>query len=210
MLLFATEYAVGQRELKFGILFDPTVMWYQSNNKNVTSEKAHLGFNFGMSLDYYFANNYAFATGISLFNTRSTVSYANGIELKISGKNMQVTSDDDVKYRIQYIKIPVGLKFKTHKIGRYVYFANLGLNPMVRVSAKADFISEEKEYSKEGVNKEVNFLNIGWHFGGGTTYSLGGEAAIFAGLSFMSTFSSTLSRDVITSRNLSLRIGVLF
>jgi len=53
---------------------------------------------------------------------------------------------------------------------------------------------------------------MGWHFGGGTSYSLGGEAAIFVEVTFMNTFldMTTVSRDMITSKNLALRVGVLF
>ena len=214
LLLFAAECVFGQKGLKFGVLFDPTITWFRSDNMNVTPEKAHTGFNLGMSVDHYFANNYAFTTGVSLFNTGGTLKYANRIE-RFSTKNniASIAPDSEIKYRIQYVKIPVALKFKTHRIGRYVYFANLGFNPMVRTWAKASFTDENNErYNNASVTKEVNLFNAGWFFGGGGSYSLGGDAAFFVGISFMSTFfdTTTMSRDVITSRNLSLSVGVLF
>lgn len=212
ILLFAAEYTIGQGRLKFGVLFDPTITWLQSDNMNVTPKKIHAGFNFGVSVDYYFANNYAFATGVSLFNTGGTLTYTDGVaRFRTNQDEVSIKPGSDITYRIQYVKIPLGLKFKTHRIGRYVYFANLGVNPMARALARADFTDEnDKEYDSVNVNNEVNFFNMGWFFGGGASYSLGGNAAIFAGINFMSTFIDMTSRDFITSRNLSLRIGVLF
>jgi len=214
ILSLATEYAVGQGGLQFGVVFDPTVMWFNSDNSNVVPQKTHLGFNFGMSVDYYFANNYAIASGISLFNTKSTIKYADGIaRFRTSNSIVSLEAGRSIEYRIQYVNIPLGLKLKTHRIGRYVYSANMGFNTMIRASAKADFIAEDvRKYSKARVGKEVNFINMGWHFGGGASYSLGGAASVFGGISFMNTFldMTASSRDKITSHNISFRIGVLF
>jgi hypothetical protein len=53
---------------------------------------------------------------------------------------------------------------------------------------------------------------LGWHFGVGAQYSLGQEASIFGGLSFMNIFTDMTkpSHDRITSENLMLKIGMMF
>jgi len=194
--------------MKFGIHFDPTIVWLQSDVDDVKPVKSHLGFDFGLSADYFFAKNYAFATGLSLFNTGGTLMYEKETTLRGKRENVTVEYGEEVKYRIQYIKIPVALKFKTHRIGRMVYSANLGFALMMRATGHVDHNGK----NKINVNDEIKLFNMGWHFGGGAAYSLGGEASIFGGLSFMNTFVDITAptHDKITSRNLMLRIGVMF
>jgi len=178
--------------IKFGIHFDPTIVWLRTDNK--VNDGISLGFDFGMSLDYFFAKNYAFATGISMFNTGGNVN-VNGFP-----------SD----YRIQYLKVPVGLKFKTHRIGRMIYSADMGFAAMARMTSKSESVSGFRE---QNANKDVKFFNVGWHFGGLAAYSLGGEAALFGGLSFLNTFTDMFKIGAVrktTSGNIMLRIGIMF
>jgi len=207
ILFFVTGLVSGQG-FKFGIMFDPTVTWLRSDVKDVTPEKAYLGFDLGMTADGYFSKNYAFSTGISLFNMGGTLKYINGISnFHTKDGNVQIEPGGNVKYRVQYVKIPVAMKFKTHMIGRFVYSANLGFDPMMRVSARADFNNEKSA----NVNDEIKFLNMGWHFGGGAHYSLGGEVALFVGLSYMSTFMDmTKPAHDITSNHFLFRFGIIF
>ncbi|MDR1155492.1 MAG: PorT family protein [Bacteroidales bacterium] len=209
VLLLAAGAVFGQSSnTRFGIFFDPVVTWLRSDVSDVTRDKARLGFDLGMSADIYFAKNYAFATGISLLNTGGTLKYSNEITLRTKDGNVPLHPDTRVSYKIQYIKLPVAFKFKTHMIGRITYSANMGFDPMVRVSTRADF----NDLKNVKATRETKLFNLGWHFGVGAQYSLGGEAAIFGGLSFMNTFMDITKpqHDRITSNNLVFRIGVMF
>jgi len=208
VLFFVTGAVFGQG-FKFGILFDPTVTWLRSDVKDVIPVQVRMGFDLGMSADFYFAKNYAFATGISLFNTGGTLKYVNGIQnFRTKDGNVSIDPQAKVKYKVQYVKIPVALKLKTHMIGRFIYSANLGFDPMIRVAASADFNDEIGVH----VNDEIKLLNMGWHFGVGTQYSLGGDASFFFGLSLMNTFVDMTQpmHDRITSNNLFFRFGIMF
>ena len=207
LLFFAMGLVSGQG-VKFGIKFDPTITWLRSDVKEVMPYRAYLGFDLGMTVDNYFSKNYAFATGISLFNTGGTLKYLKAIELFTKDGKIKIEPGDNVKYKVQYVKVPIAMKFKTHMIGRFVYSANLGFDPMIRISGRADFYNEKSA----NVNDEIKFLNAGWHFGGGAHYSLGGEVALFFGLSYMSAFMDMTKPafDMITSNNLFYRIGIIF
>ena len=208
LFLFAAKPFFGQG-FKFGVFFNPAVTWLKSDVQDIKPQNAHPGFDFGMSVNYFFAQNYAFATGVSLFNTSGTLKYENGATFKVkNGEPKNLEQGENIKFRIQYVKIPIGLKFKTHRIGRMIYSANLGFDPMIRTTQRADF----KEEKKIDLDKEIKFFNMGWHFGGIAAYSLGGEAAVYGGLAFMNTFTDITqhSRDKISSGNVMLRIGVLF
>ena len=208
LLFFATGSAFGEG-IQFGVHFDPTLVWLESFEKTkVAPEGSHLGFDFGVSADFYFAKNYAFATGVSLFNTGGKLKYINGFNLAGTDLSQNTT----VTYRVQYVKIPVGLRFKTHRIGRMIYSANIGFAPMIRASGHAEIPNNDNLEIKD----EIRLFNLGWRFGGLAAYSLGGDAAIFGGLSFMNSFIDMTKSGgqhtpgKITSKNLMLRVGVMF
>jgi hypothetical protein len=208
MLSFASISLFGQ-EFRFGVHIDPSTTWLRSDVKDVTRDKARLGIDAGLSLDYFFAQKFAFASGISLFNTGGTLMYANGIgNFRTKDGNVQIEPGGTVKYKLQYIKIPVALKFKTDQIGHFTYSANLGFDPMMRVSARADV----NDLNGAKVNKEIKLFNFGWHFGITAHYALGQKTSIFGGLSYLNTFSdmTKTSHGKITSNNILLRVGMVF
>jgi hypothetical protein len=212
ILFLATSSVFGQG-IKFGIFFDPMVTWWKSDVSDVTVEKARLGFDFGLSADYYFSENYAFATGISLFNTGGTLKYLhNDLILFTNDGKEPIAPGSTVKYKMQYVKIPVALKFKTHRIGRFIYSANLGFDPMIRVSTRVEFTDTDHLLTSATANKETKLFNLGWHIGAGAQYSLGGDVAVYGGLSFMNTFIDITrpAHDNITSNNLGFRIEIMF
>ena len=211
ILFFATGSLSGQG-FKFGILIDPTVTWLRSDVKDITRDKARLGIDVGMSVDYFFSENYAFTTGISIFNMGGTLKYDNGLTLYTKGGNAAIAPGGKVKYKVSYIKIPAAMKFVTVEIGRITYSANLGLDPMIRVSTRVNYQTGDNDVKNVKANKETKLFNFGWHFGLGAQYSLGDETSIFGGLSFMNTFFDITKpqHDKITSNNLMLRIGVMF
>jgi hypothetical protein len=208
ILFFAASSLFGQ-EFKFGVLLDPTITWLKLNVEDVTRDKARLGIDAGLSVDYFFAEKFALASGVSLFNMGGTLRYANGVEnFRTKDGNVQIEPRGNVKYKLQYIKIPVALKFKTDEIGHFSYSANLGLDPMIRVSARADV----NDLNSAKVNKEIKLFNFGWHFGITAHYALGQKTSVFGGLSYLNTFSDITksSHGKITSNNISLRAGVIF
>jgi hypothetical protein len=200
--------SISAQEFQFGILFDPAITWLRSDVADVTRDRARTGFDLGLVIDRYFSENYAISTGVSLLNIGGTLKYDNEFSLHTKDENVVIAPGGKVKYKIQYFKIPAALKFKTHMMGRMVYSANVGLDLMVRMAARADY----NDVSNAKVNKEIKLFNVGWHFGGGVQYSLGGDTSVFGGLSYMNTFMDMTkpSHEKITSNNLMLRIGVLF
>jgi len=199
--------------LQFGVFFNPVFTWLQSDVNDVVPGKVRTGFDFGMSMDYFFAENYAFSSGLSMFNTGGTLKYNNGTFHNRDNTTISILPNSDVKYQIQYVKIPVALKFKTHLIGRMVYSANIGFDLMARASSSAYFRDTDNElFDGINANKEISFFNMGWFFGGVISYHLGGDAFIYSGLVFMDTFTDMTvpSRDMIKSQNLFLRLGIVF
>jgi len=81
----------------------------------------------------------------------------------------------------QYLVFPLGLKLQTNQIGYVTYFTDLGLDPKIVISGRADIPSLRK-LMKNAIN-ELRMFNLSYHVTAGIEYSLGGNTALVFGLS---------------------------
>lgn len=218
-VLFALASSVivasSQTGVRFSIFANPTINWFQSDNsKNITSDGSTVGFDAGLTVDNYFADNYAFTTGISIGNQGGKLNYKTDTEFKLnSGEVVTLPANNSVKYKLQYLTIPAGLKFKTKEIGYSTFFAHLGLTSQINIKARA-FSSESNNPSldNDNVKPVINLFNMGYHIGAGVQYSLGGNSALVGGLTYTNGFIDITDNDksYINSMSLALRVGILF
>jgi hypothetical protein len=219
--LFWIAAAKGQefQRFRFGIQLTPALAWLKSDrNDEITPEKIRAGLNVGLTTDYFFAKNYAFASGIALFMTGGTLRYRSETELKTAPSPARLQANTDVLYKLQYLTVPAGIKMRTQVIGRLGYYADLGFDPMIRVRAKSDFLLYDAPASAPIDRKDVNvkghirLFALGYHIGGGLYCPIGGDAAITGGLTFMNLFTG-ITKDhnsKITSNHILLRMGMSF
>jgi hypothetical protein len=125
-----------------------------------------------------------------------------------------VPAGKSVVYKIQYISVPLGLKFKTNQIGYVTFFTDIGLDPKIVINRKADIPS--LSITDENAIKELKGLNLSYHIIAGIEYSLGGNTAIVLGLGYENNFLD-ITRDInnqpvdkVTQNILKFRIGVNF
>jgi hypothetical protein len=209
MLLF---YCIGSRgqELKFGVFVEPQLSWLTPDAKNIDRDGFRIGINGGMIMDKYFAKNYAFTTGVSISNIGGNLFYEDSLTIKTAEAEQLMTPRTTVDYRLQYVSVPLGLKFKTSQIGYFTFFAQLGFTPQITIRARAD--ASRNQLDRENIIDEVNLLNLSYFFGGGIGYSLGGNTELIGGILFNNGFIDVLksknSRDTLSF--LSLRFGIMF
>lgn len=200
--------------ISFGLHFDPVVSWFGSDIRQTDNEGARPGFNLGLTFNKYFGDNYAFSTGVSLITAGGRLTSVDTTVLEFSNFTSTVLPGNSMVYRIQYLSIPVGLKFQTNEIGYVSYFANVGLDPKVLIGGKADIPSLSIE--RENAVDELKFFNLGWHITAGIEYSLGGSTALVAGLRFENNFlditkeNNTQIKDKVSHKLLSVRLGINF
>jgi hypothetical protein len=119
-----------------------------------------------------------------------------------------------VEYKIQYLVIPIGLKLQTNQIGYLTFFSDLGLDPKIAISRKADIPS--LNISGENANNEINLFNLSYHITAGIEYSLGGSTALVLGLNFDNNFLDATTdngnprTDKVSQKILSFRFGINF
>jgi len=210
LLLVLVPMAAGAQSLRFSLLADPQFSWMTADKKEIESRGAILGINTGLGMDYYFAENYAFSTGLTINNIGGKLQYPDTIAFDVSSARIYLPKGNTITYRLQYINIPIGLKFKTQEIGYTTYFANLGLTPMFNIRSRAT--DESSTFEKDDISENIMLFNMNYFVNLGVQYSLGGSTAIIGGLGYSSGFVDVTSRasDKININTLTIKFGILF
>ena len=196
--------------IRFSVFVDPKLAWMNSDLKSVHKESSKLGVNIGLNVDKFFAKNYAIMSGISIDNTGGKLLFNEKYRIKLNGPDTTLNSGSVVNYKLQYISVPLGLKFKTNEIGYFTFFSHLGLNAGVNIKATAEV--ENFELRNENISDEINLFDLGYFIGAGIEYSIGGNSAIVCAITYTNGFVDITnnSNNKVTLRNFALRIGVLF
>lgn len=174
------------QDIQFSIFADPTINWLSSDTRESVNKGALPGFSVGLYFDKYFAENYAFSTGLVLTNSSGRLSYSDTINLEFKNSIYELPGGEDINYKIQYLSVPLGIKLKTNQIGYINIFVNAGLNPGIAISSKADIPSGSIE--DENIEEEINMFNLGYHLAAGIEYSLGGNTSLAFGLGYDNNF----------------------
>jgi hypothetical protein len=213
-LILSTSVIMAQKKTSFGIHADPVISWFSSDIKEVENDGARPGFNFGLTINRYFAPNYSFSTGISLLSCGGRLVSSETTVLEFADFNATVLPGNPVTYKIQYLSIPLGLKLQTNQIGYLTFFTDLGLDPKAVIGGKIDVPSLDITDEKAG--SELNSFNLSYHISGGIEYSLGGTTALILGLSFENNFLDITEengdqiKDIISHKLIGFRIGINF
>jgi hypothetical protein len=204
--------------ISFGVHADPLISWFSSDIDSVRNDGARAGINFGISVYRYIGPNYSFSTGISIISSggRLVSRKATNFDLSTGNGDLFVTvpANQPIVYKIQYLSIPLGLRFQTNQIGYITIFTDLGVDPKVVIGAKVDIPSNDIENHK--APEEVKDFNFSYHIAAGIEYSMGGNTEIVLGLGFENNFADITSddggqfQDKISQRMISLKIGVNF
>lgn len=215
MLLFVLLTVGGVSQgIRFGIFANPQISWFKSDIKEVTSEGSRPGVNIGISMNNYFTNNYAFSTGISINRLGGKISYNDSIALQLTNRVDTLYPGNILTYKLQYIIIPLGLKFNSDEIGYFTFFAKAGIDPMINISATG--LTSDKRIDSESISDEINLFNLGYHLGIGIQYSLGGQTAVQFGIDYqngildITTDNENQLTDKIILNSVALHLGIIF
>ena len=208
-----TLYLNGQG-IRFGIFIDPQISWMASDNKTVQNDGSRMGLNFGLMVYKYFADNYAFTTGISLNHLGGKLTYDDPLPFRIQDNTDTLDAGTTITYKLQYVALPLGLTLKTNEIGYMTYFAQLGIDTQLNIKATGD--SGSGSMDGDNIKDEVNLFTIGYHIGLGLEYSLGGNTSVVVGLRYNNLFLDITKdytdqpEDRVVLHNIALRIGINF
>lgn len=193
-MLFAQDTYKG---FKLGITAHPNFGWIKSDIDGIKSNGLRAGFSYGLVGDFYFADNYAFMTGLQL----TTINGQTESELVASKGEQRI-------YKLQYLEIPAKVKLVTGDINGLRFYGVFGLGNAFKVGSK-------QEVKGGGVtptaDDEIAFYRASLIIGGGTQILMGEKTALDVGLSFNNGFTDIKrSTGTLKSSYLGLNLAVYF
>lgn len=234
-LLLCCNLQAQQQDIRFGIQLSPTFGWMNTNEKLINSNGTNLGLKLGMLGEVYFRENYAFSTGIGFFfNAGGTLFYEENIdtlavwsEVDLPDNNNVFPGGTGLKYSLQYVEIPFGLKLRTREFGyiRYYLQPELTLGFRTQARGQVENVSRIDPGEKYDIKSATNLFNFSWGIGGGIEYSISENTALLGGIAFQSGFADVTkdknTRLLVNGRDskdnskgkvngLILRLGVMF
>lgn len=214
ILMIIPLLKIQSQDIQFSLWTDPVISWFSSDTRETINDGIRPGFSFGLSFDRYFAENYAFSTGIFMINSGGNLTYRDTIDISFRNFTSSLNAGEVITYHLKHISIPLGLKLRTNQIGYLTYFTNIGLDARILIGAKGDIPSQDIE--GENINEEMNLFNLGFHIQGGIEYSLGGDTALAFGLGYENNFldstsgSGNLPDDRVKQNFIRFKIGIIF
>jgi hypothetical protein len=207
--------------IKLGLKVAPNIGWMSPNTKGYSGDGARMGVTIGFVSDLYFAENYAFSTGLNFQFINGALNYSDSL---LIGTAAPVMTDGEVfrKYNFLYIEIPMMIKMKTKTFGKISYFGQIGFGTGFRIRATV----EEHFVPTTGapVDQEYDFDNgttlirEAVLVGVGCEYHIDESSRILIGISYSNSLNNVLTgvnykANLIEKSQLNyieLNIGFLF
>lgn len=201
--LFAQNLRIPDYSFRLGLTAHPTIGWVKPEVGK--SNSVSLGFSYGLLGDFNFAENYSFSTGLTIttINGKST-------EVRQLGTPSS-QAEYELKYKLQYIEIPLTVKLKTAKMNEMRWYGQFGLSNDFKVGAKLDSKAAGQPEIKNG-EANIKFYRAGLIIGAGGEFDISGNTSIMAGLTYNNGFTDITSDKNTSVRNhyLSLNLAVFF
>jgi hypothetical protein len=201
MLMLSSVRGQEANSIRLSFVVEPQFSWLNSDIDGVESRGSLGGYNFGIVLDRFFAENYAFSTGLTINSTGGKLKYTG-----IPGEDIPQENIDDKDYKLRYLEIPLGLKLRSNDFRRFNIYGRFGLTPQINIEAK--------DGDDNSISEEVRLFDLGYHLGGGMEYSIGGSNALMFGLVYHNGFSDVTDEpyfdDKTTLSRLVFEIGFIF
>jgi hypothetical protein len=210
LIILLSSSQIFAQGLSFSVVLDPQMTWMDSDSKKVEREGSNFGIGGGLVMDLYFAENYAFTSGVQILGTGGNLRFLDTLTFKPGGVVDTLPAGSVVEYNLQYLTIPFGLKLKSNEIGYFRFFADLGI--LNQINLKATGSVETINVEGEDINDEIGFFMMSYYIGGGLEYSLGGNTALVGGIYWTSGIWSVNTNPAYRAylSSIALRLGIKF
>jgi hypothetical protein len=232
ILVTQLSFAQSEGEFRFGLKGAANIGWVGGTNKAIEGDGAAIGFAYGIMGDYYFkGGSYGVSTEILLSSVKT--------KFNVTGEHVfNAASTDTLKslsytYNVQYLEIPVSMKFRTKEIGNMTYTGNFGFSPGFAISAKTSITSsglpkviadadptgyrvnesEGEVFTVNNFDDKVFLFRFPLIIGGGLEYKMAGSTSLQGGIRIANSFTDMFvkDKDAIAKNNyVALSVGVLF
>ncbi len=217
---FSTLYAqMDLKSMRFGLQVSPTFSSMSTTDKDVIRNGVNLGTKLGLMGEINFSENYAITTGLGFaFNAGGRLRYVKGGNILSNSTidSLRMLPDGaQIRYHIQYVEIPIGLKMRTQEFGYLRYYGEVPLTLGFRGKGRGDIVATNITLEDEDIHKDVVPISISWGFGGGVEYNLSQSTTLVGGLAYQRSFVD-ITRNGGTEKSkanmgtIVLKFGILF
>ena len=225
------------KTFRFGLYLGPTFNSMRptagaTDNYAVEKVKGNLGFSFGINADYNVNERYTIFTGLGLDWRGGTIKSTFVPSTTMTAPKSGYAKSAEIKYRSQFMTIPIGLKMMAFEVSDVKIFAQTGFDFAFAISNKGDYsftfsdttrkseTAEKVKLGKDGFAKMVPF-NLGWGIGLGAEYPVSEKNAVYASLLYRNGFVDgttpqsnkdgyKFSDGNVRSNTFAIRIGYFF
>ncbi|MFN8287422.1 MAG: porin family protein [Chitinophagales bacterium] len=222
-------------KVKIGLSVSPGLTWAKPFGKEMKSGGVRFGVNYGLGVEYWFAENFGLSTGVGGAMEGGNLTGRKFFEVTDTSGNVLRTVKE--KYTLHSLVIPIGIKLRTNDIKNFRIYGEVGFENYFTVSARATYdnpvylfaSSNEISIEKENVLRKdndvakslpdfrINFYDIRIAVGGGFEYHFNDKVAVFSGIYYHNGFLNYVKDNAVDTkkeptvlRSLNLKIGVLF
>lgn len=209
LLTFTSTYLFAQNasSVRLGLTAHPNFGFLKIENGK--GNGLSTGFSYGLISDFEFAENYCFATGL-------TITTINGSGTILNYQPFHVPSaantDYDVKYKMQYLQIPLSIKLKTDEKDDMKFYGQFGLTTDFRLGARYD-VEQGNTPLADGVKAtdHTKFFRAGMLIGGGVEYRLSGKTSLLGGITYNNGLTNIAKKPhSVKNHYVGINIGVFF
>ncbi|MBK8562015.1 MAG: outer membrane beta-barrel protein [Saprospiraceae bacterium] len=209
-------------DLRLGFQVSPTFSWMTTDDDEIGNNGTNLGLKLGARGEIFFRDNYAFTIGLGFgFNQGGQLLHKSFSDVwqksKIpNGVIYPFPANTDLRYKIQYVEIPFGLKVRTDEIGFLRYYAELPIITLgFKSQAKGQIQYQSINEDVKDIKKEVTPLALSWGVGGGVEYSVNESTSLVAGVNYQRIFTDVTkdynnAESKATMNAIILHLGVMF
>jgi len=182
--------------------------------RHLTGDTVRAGISAGLRMDIRLRKHTALSFGVDWNHTAGNLYYQNPVIIdRVYGLDT-LGAGASLIYRMQYLEIPVALKFFLPEIGYTTLFCEAGLDPMFNTGAT--LTQKPRGFNKESFVQGVAHFNLAYHAGIGFIYSFGEHLALQVLALYENTFLDvTRENEVRTDDNtrlnqVGLSVGLIF
>ncbi len=225
-LSFAQKHS---KDFRIGFKFEPNISWFHPVENGVVSDGSKAGINYGLMLDYEFADNYIFTTGLQVSHVGGKLSYTgNKWDSKkvgyVTADNSDSKNTGNYNFGIQYVEIPFAIKLKSSNKGKIDFWGSFGGFLAIPVKARADVRTNfivgggVANYTSDNDNviSQIQPVTIGMQIGAGVEFPVSDKNNVVVGLVFNNGFidvtkNGSFGNDGrINLNSMALRMGIFF
>jgi hypothetical protein len=205
----------SQEKFSGGLYVSPEISWFKPDSKQVEKEKSRMSFGFGLTSDIALTNNFSLNIGLGFLNAGGSLKYLDSLPKieTVDSTYLKLPQNKIIKYKLQYLEIPISIKGKTNEIGYISYFLKFGISPLILYKSRADVTVD----SNDDIKNEVRSVAFAYHIGAGITYKLKGDTKLLVegifrnGLSDIEKIKNYAGKDYKNILNtIEIRVGIVF